>query len=104
MEAFWCYQTVSFYQTSIIKFHSIVIRTGDTTFLATWDDTGNVGLDSLTKAELKEFTTSTGSDKGENMTLMLYKYCFIDIIRPVRSQTRNTNGNGRSSVQIETRL
>ena len=86
------------------KFHSIVIRTGDTTFLATWDDTGNVGLDSLTKAELKEFTTSTGSDKGEHMTLMLYKYCFIDIIRPVRSQTRNTNGNGRSSVQIETRL
>ena len=37
----------------------------DTTFLATWDDTGNVGVVNLTKAELKEFITSTGSNKGE---------------------------------------
>jgi hypothetical protein len=45
---------------------------GDTTFRATWDDTGNVGVVNLTKAELKEFTTSTGSDtsKGEHITSM----------------------------------
>ena len=48
----------------------------DTTFLATWDDAGNVGFVSLTKAELKEFTTSTSSDKGEHITSMLNKHCF----------------------------
>ena len=47
----------------------------DTKFLATWDDTGNVGVVNLTKAELKEFTSSTGSDKGEHITLMLKKHC-----------------------------
>ena len=41
---------------------------GDTTFRATWDDTGNVGVVNLTKAELEEFTTSTGSDKGKHIT------------------------------------
>ena len=45
----------------------------DTTFLATWDDTGNVGVVNLMKAELKEFTTSTGSDKGEHISSMLKK-------------------------------
>ena len=40
----------------------------DTTFCATWDDTSNVGVVNLTKAELKEFTTNTGSDKGEHVT------------------------------------
>ena len=35
----------------------------DTTFLVTCDDAGKVGVVNLTKAELKEFT-STGSDKG----------------------------------------
>ena len=39
----------------------------DTTFLATWDDTGNVGFINLTKSELKELTTSTGSEKGEHI-------------------------------------
>ena len=39
----------------------------DTTFRATWDDTGNVGVVNLTMAELKELT-STGSDKGEYIT------------------------------------
>ena len=34
-------------------------------FLASWDDNGNVGVAKLTKAKLKEFTTSIGSDKGE---------------------------------------
>ena len=53
-----------FYQSSLLKFHSIVIRMGDTRFLATWDD--NVGVVYLTKAELKEFTTSTGFDKGKH--------------------------------------
>ena len=47
----------------------------DTKFLATWDDTGNVGVVNLTKAELKEFTTSTGSDNGEHITSILKKYC-----------------------------
>ena len=41
---------------------------GDTTFRTTWDDTGNAGVLNLTKAELKELTTSTGSDKGEHIT------------------------------------
>ena len=62
----------------------------DTTFLATWDDTGNVGVVNLTKAELKEFTTSAGSDKGEHITSML-KTPFSLV--SLRSQTRNTNGN-----------
>ena len=53
----------------------IVIRMDDTKFLATWDDTGNVGVIILTKAELKEFTTSTGSDKGERITSMLEERC-----------------------------
>ena len=39
----------------------------DTRFLATWDDTGNVGVVNLTIAELKEFTSSAGSDKGEHI-------------------------------------
>ena len=47
----------------------------DTKFLATWDDTGDVGVINVTKAELKEFSTSTGSDKGELITLMLKKRC-----------------------------
>jgi hypothetical protein len=44
----------------------------DTTsrFLASWDDTGDVAVVNLTKAELKAFTTSTGSDKGEHITSM----------------------------------
>ena len=43
----------------------IIIRMDDTTFLVIWDDdTDNVGL---TKDELKEFTTRSGSDKGEHM-------------------------------------
>ena len=42
----------------------------DATFIATWDDTGNVGVVNLTKFELKEFTTSAGSDKSEQITSM----------------------------------
>ena len=55
----------------------------DTTFLATWDDTGNVGIVSLTIAELKEFTTSTGSDKGEHITSMLTTtpFSFVSCLR-----------------------
>ena len=48
----------------------------DTTFFATWDDTGNVGIVNLTKAELKEFTISTGSDMGEHVTSMFKKLLF----------------------------
>ena len=48
----------------------------DTTFRATWDDTSNVGVVNLTKAELKEFATSTGPDKGEHITSMLKKHPF----------------------------
>ena len=80
----------------------------DTTFLATWDDdTGNVGIVNLTKAKLKEFTTSTGSDKGEHITSMLKKapFSLVSCVRrTVRSQTRNTDGNGRPNVQIETEI
>ena len=39
-------------------------------FCATWDDTGDVGVVNLTKAELMELTTNTGSDKGERITSM----------------------------------
>ena len=81
----------------------IVIRMGDTTFRATWDDTGDVGVVNLTKGELKEFTTSTGSEKGENITSMFENGAFSLLLRTVRSQTRSTNGNG-PSVQIETEV
>ena len=60
----------------VFKFHPIVIRMDDTTFLATWDDTGNLGIVYLTKAELKEFATNTGSDKGEHITSMLQNHFF----------------------------
>ena len=63
------------------KSHPIVIRMGDATFRATLDD--NVGVVNLTKAELREFTTSTGSDddeggsdEGEYTTSMLNKHHF----------------------------
>ena len=59
-----------FLSNIVFKFHPIVIRMDDTMFLATWDDTGNVGIVSLTKADLKEFTTGTGPDKGEHITSM----------------------------------
>ena len=39
-------------------------------FLATWDDTGNVGIVNMMKAEIKEFTTSTGSDRLINTVLI----------------------------------
>ena len=41
---------------------------GDTTFCATSDDTSDVGIVHLTKAELKEIATGTGSDKGEHVS------------------------------------
>jgi hypothetical protein len=87
------------------KPHSIiVIRMDDTTFLATWDDTDSVGLVSLTMAELKEFTTGTVSDKGKHITFDVKNTFFIGVVRTVRSRTRNTNGNGRPYVQIETEV
>ena len=65
-----------FLSNLVFKSHLIVIRMDDTTFLATWDDdNSNVGLVNLTKAELKEFTTSAGSEKGEHITWMFKKYC-----------------------------
>ena len=76
----------------------------DTTFLATWDDTGNVGVVNLTIAKLKEFTTSAGADKGEHMTLMLQNTYLIGVVHSIRGQTGNTNGNGRPSVQIQTEV
>ena len=54
-----------------LKSHPIDIRMDDTTFLVTWDDTGNVGLVSLTKDELEECTTRSGSDKSEHITSVL---------------------------------
>ena len=81
---------------------------GDTTFLAKWDDdTSNVGIVNLTKTELKEFTANTGSDNGEHITSILIKtpFSLVSCVRrTVRSQTRNTDGNGRPSVQIETEV
>ena len=61
-----------FLSNLFFKSHPIVIRMDDTTFLATWDDdTGNVGIVHLTKAELKEFTTNASSDNGEHITSLL---------------------------------
>jgi hypothetical protein len=77
---------------------------GDTTFCATWDDTGNVGVVGLSKSELKKLTTSTGSDKGEHVTRCWINTVLIGVVRTIRSQTRNTNGNGRPSVQIKTKV
>ena len=55
----------------------------DITFLATWDDdTSNVGSVNLTKARLKEFTITTDSDKGEQITSMLKSTVLISIVRP----------------------
>ena len=53
---------------------------GDTTFRATWDDTGNAGVVNLTKSELKEFTTSAGSDKGEDITFDVLIITFLLIL------------------------
>ena len=53
---------------------------GDTTFLVTWDDTGNVGLVNMTKDELKEFTTRSGSDKGKHITSTFKTPFFIGIL------------------------
>ena len=57
-----------FLSNLVLKTYPIFIRMGDATFCATWDDTGDVGIVNLTKAELKEIKTSTGSDKGEHIT------------------------------------
>ena len=58
---------------------------GDTTFCATCDD--NVGVVYLTKAELYEFATGAGSDKGEHITSMLIKHCF-HLVSCVLSEAR----------------
>ena len=93
-----------FLSNLVFKSHPIVIRMDDTMFLVTCDDdTGNVGLVNLTKDELNEFTTRSGSDKGEHITSML-RTLFIGIVRTLRSQTRSSNGNGRPCVQIETEV
>ena len=63
-----------FLSNLVFKSHPIVIRMDDITFLATWDDdTSNVGIVNLTKAELREFTTSTGSDNGEHSITSMFK-------------------------------
>ena len=70
-----------FLSNLFFKSHPIVIRMDDITFLATWDDnTSNVGIANLTKAESKELTTSAGSDKGEHITLMLINTILIGIV------------------------
>ena len=43
----------------------------DTTFLATWDDTGDVGSVNMTIDKLKVFTTNVGSNIGEHITSIL---------------------------------
>ena len=53
---------------------------GDTTFRATWDDTGSAGVVNLTNSELKEFTTSAGSDKGEHITFDVLIITFLLIL------------------------
>ena len=62
--------------SNLVFKHSIVIRMDDTMFLATSDDTDYVGFVNLAKAELKDFTTSTGADKGKRITPMLKEHFF----------------------------
>jgi len=50
--------------------HGSVELMDDTTFRATWDDTGNVGVVNLTKAEINELTT-TGSDKEVRREILM---------------------------------
>ena len=70
-------------------------------FLTTWDDTGDVGIVNLTKAELKELTIGISSDKGENITRFQNIHRFHWYRKKiVRNQTRNTNGNGPPIIQI----
>jgi hypothetical protein len=88
----------------IFKSHPIFIRTGDTAFRATWDDAGDVGVVNLTETELKEITTVTGSEKGEHVTRCEINIVFTGIVCIVSSQTRNTNGDGPFSIQIETEV
>ena len=63
-----------FLSSLVFKSQPIVIRMDDTKLLATWDDTGNIGVVNLTKAELEEFTTRTGSEKGERLTSMFKNF------------------------------
>ena len=58
-----------FLSNPVYASHPTVIRMGDTTFCATWDDTGNVGVVSLTESELKDFIISNDSDNGEHIYL-----------------------------------
>ena len=75
----------------------------DTTILATSDDTGTVGVIKLTKAELKEFTTINGSDKGEHMTSMIKKYPF-SLVSCVLSEVRQEILMEIDSVVFKLRL
>jgi len=50
--------------------HGSVELMDDTTFRATWDDIGNVGVVNLTKAEINELTT-TGSDKEVRREILM---------------------------------
>ena len=77
-----------FLSNLVFKSHPIVIRMDDITFLATWDDDSNVGIVNLTKAELKEFITNTGSDKGEHITSMFKKTPF-SLVSCVRRTARS---------------
>ena len=65
-----------FLSNLVFKSHSIVIRMDDTIFLVTSDDNDNVGFLNLMKAELKDFTSITGSDKGKHITPILKKHFF----------------------------
>ena len=58
-----------FLSSLVLKSYPIVIRMDDTTFFATWDDTSNVGVVHVTKAELEKLATSTGSDNGEHVDI-----------------------------------
>ena len=51
--------------------------------MAIWDDTSNISVVNLTKAKLKEFTTGTGSDKGEHINSMSV---LINIVRTSECQ------------------
>ena len=51
--------------------HTMSTRMDEMTFVATWDETGSVGVIHLTKTELEEYVTSAGSHNGEQFTWTL---------------------------------
>jgi hypothetical protein len=58
------------------------------TFVATWDETGSVGVIYLTKNELEEYVTSAESHNGKQFTSTLINYVITVGLSEVRGEFR----------------